>query len=127
MKKAGLGIFIILLSLSIKAQNKISASINSSCVSQPANLAVPSGKVVSGFVLKILEAGNNCYSGASFSNKGFAIKGANGNVVYRYTQDKNGKITERGGKLSTLKLRAGTYTFWVDGGKGAQLVLSYRI
>jgi hypothetical protein len=127
MKKIGLVVFIIFLGFSLKAQNKISASVNSSCVSKPANLAVPSGKIATDFILNILEAGNNCYSGAVFSNKGFVIKDANGNVVYRYTQDKNGKISERGSKLSTLKLRTGSYTIWVDGGKGAQLVLSYRI
>ena len=127
MKKIGFVIFLVFLCLSLKAQQKVNASINPSCVSQPANLSVPSGKIASDFVLNTLVAGNNCYSGVAFSTKGFVIKTSNGNVVYRYIEDKNGKITERGGKLSTLKLGAGSYIVWVDGGKGAQMVLSYRI
>ena len=127
MKKIGLVIFIVFLGFSLKAQHKVNASINSSCVSQPANLSVPSGKVASAFVMNTLVAGNNCYSGAAFTNKGFVIKAANGNIVYRYTRDGNGKVQESGAKLSTLKLGAGSYTVWVDGGRGARLVLSYRI
>jgi len=126
MKKIGLVIFIVFLGFSLKAQHKVDASINSSCVSQPANLSVPSGKTASGFVINTLVAGNNCYSGAAFANKGFVIKASNGNIVYRYTRDGNGKVQESV-KLSTLKLGAGSYTVWVDGGRGARLVLNYRI
>ncbi|RLD37783.1 MAG: hypothetical protein DRI74_05775 [Bacteroidetes bacterium] len=127
MKKVVLVILIVFLGFTVQAQHKINASINSSCVSQPANLVVPSGKTASAFAINTLVAGNNCYSGAAFTNKGFVIKAANGNIVYRYNRDGNGKVQESGAKLSSLKLGAGNYTVWVDGGIGAQLVLSYRI
>lgn len=127
MKKMGFILLIVFLSASVKAQQVVRASISTSCVSQPATIAVPSGKIASGFVLKTLVSGNNCYSGASFANKGFVIKSSNGAVVYSYNRDANGKVQESGGALATLKLSAGTYTVWVDGGKGAQLILSYRI
>lgn len=127
MKKIGFIILLFFIGFTVQAQNTVSASINSSCVAQPANIAVASGKAASAFVIKTLTAGNNCYSGAAFASKGFVIKAANGNVVYRYTRDANGKVQESGGKLASLKLSAGNYTIWVDGGKGASLVLNYRI
>jgi hypothetical protein len=126
MKKIGLVVFIIFLAFSLKAQ-QATAKINSSCASQPASLSVPSGKVAANFSIKTLVAGNNCYTGAAFSNKGFVIKASNGNIIYRYTRDSNGRVQENGGKLASLRLNSGTYTVWVDGGRGAVLVLNYRL
>ncbi len=126
MKKFGLVVLIILLAFSLKAQ-QATARINSSCVSQPASLSVPSGKTAVSFAIKTLVAGNNCYTAAAFRNKGFVIKASNGNVIYRYTRDSNGHVQENGGKLASLRLNSGTYTVWVDGGRGAVLVLNYRI
>ena len=126
MKKLGILILISLFGLNLKAQ-QTTANINSSCVSQPATLSVPSGKTAANFSIKTLVSGNNCYTGAAFSNKGFVIKASNGNVVYRYTRDSNGRIQESGGKLASLRLNPGTYTIWVNGGRGAVMVLNYSI
>lgn len=127
MKKLGLLLLFAFFGFGVQAQKTIHASINSACTAQPAGLAVLSGKVATGFTIKVLTAGNNCYSGVAFANKGFLIKAANGNVVYQYVKDAKGNVQETGGKLATLKLKSGNYYIWVDGGKGAELVLNYRI
>lgn len=126
MKKIGLIILIAFLGITVQAQQKAYASIDTKCIQQPATLVI-GNSAATGFSISTLTAGNNCYNGSPFRNTGFVIKAANGVVVYQYQRDEKGKVTESGGTLSTLVLGGGTYTVWVDGGKGASLVLNYRI
>lgn len=127
MKRISLVLFVVFLAATVQAQQKVYSSISASCDAKPATLNVPSGKIASGFTLQTLVSGNNCYNGAAIRDKGFVIKSANGKVLFRYTVDANGRVQESGGKLATLRLSPGSYTFWVDGGRGAQLILNYRI
>jgi len=113
--------------LGVSAQNYSEASIDNNCNSKPATLSIPQGKTASGFVMQSLVSGNNCQSGAHFIERGFIIKNSSGNQVFRYTINAKGQVYEPNGKLSQLKLSAGIYYVYVDGGRGAYLKLKYNL
>ena len=106
---------------------QVSAIIDSKCNSVPATINVPNGKTAAGFSFTALVAGNNCYNGSRFTDRGFVVKNANGNVVFRYTINKNGQVYEPNGALNQFQLGAGIYYVHVDGGNGARLDLKYQL
>ena len=127
MKKNLFLTIVVLFSLGVSAQNYSEASIDNNCNSKPATLTILQGRVASGFTLESLMAGNNCYSGARFTDRGFLIKDSSGNQVFRYTINAQGQVYQPKGNLSQLKLNAGIYYVYVDGGRGAYLKLKYNM
>lgn len=121
-------LFSVGLFFSAQAQDAISeASIDNSCHVKPATIHIVSGQVAKSFQLVSLISGNNCYSGAKFTKKGFFIKTASGDIVFKYSIDKNGELYQPNGKLNDLELGPGIYYLYVDGGKGAYIKLKYQI
>ncbi|NOR88014.1 MAG: hypothetical protein GQ527_10425 [Bacteroidales bacterium] len=127
MKKLLSLTLILFLSLGLNAQNSfIEASIDNSCNTKPATLNIANGKTASGFAIESLTAGNNCHSGARFTDIGFVIKKSSGDLVFKYTKN-NGTVYQPNGDLSQLKLGAGIYYIYVDGGRGAYLKLKFNL
>lgn len=119
---------ILLFSLGLYAQSaKVSASIDHKCNTVPASIRVPNETIAEGFTIEILLAGNNCYDGSEFSDRGFIIKNANGDIVYRYHINKKDEVSTPDGPLKDLRLNTGIYYVHVDGGNGAKLELSYHL
>lgn len=113
--------------ISIFGQNSSAyASVDRNCVSQPATINISAGQTASGFVISSLSAGNNCHSGARFTDKGFVIKKSSGDIVFKYNVNAKGQIYQPNGNISQLKLGAGIYYVYVDGGNGASLQLKYN-
>ncbi|NPD84881.1 hypothetical protein HNS38_08940 [Lentimicrobium sp. L6] len=120
-------ICVLILSFNGFAQNEfLEASIDNSCNVKPAQINIPSGKTASSFQLISLIAGNNCYSGAKFTEKGFLIKNASGDMIYRYQINEEGQIYEPNGSLKDFKLSSGIYYLYVDGGTGAYVKLKFH-
>lgn len=120
-------IFVLIFSLAGYAQNEVlEASIDNSCNVQPAKLNIESGKTASSFNIVSLISGNNCYSGAKFTDKGFVIKNTSGDIVFRYQMNQDGQVYEPNGRLKDFKLNSGIYYLYVDGGKGAYIKLKFN-
>ncbi len=127
MKNIIVFIFVMAIPYSGFSQNEIlEASIDNTCNVKPAKINVPNGKTASSFVVASLISGNNCYSGAKFTDKGFVIKNSAGDVVYRYQINKDGQVFEPNGALKEFKLSSGIYQLYVDGGKGAYVKLKFH-
>jgi len=127
MKKLLSTSLILFFALGVLAQNSTAyATIDKNCNSQAATIKITNGQSASGFVIETLIAGNNCHSGARFTQKGFVIKNSSGNLVFKYQVDSNGQIYTPNGQLSKLTLGAGIYYVYVDGGHGAILQLKYN-
>ena len=128
MKKLLSIAFFMFLSMSIYSQNSsVYASIDRNCNSAPATLNIANGHTASGFIIASLEAGNNCHSGARFTDKGFVIKNSSGNIVFQYTINSKGQKHQPYGEISKLTLGAGIYYVYVDGGNGASLQLKFNM
>lgn len=127
MKSIIVFMFVMAISITGISQNEfLEASIDNNCNVKPAQINIQSGKTASSFQLTSLIAGNNCYSGAKFTEKGFVIKTAAGDLVYRYQINKDGQVFEPNGILKELKLNPGIYYLYVDGGKGAYVKLKFH-
>lgn len=128
MKKLLILALFMFFASNIYTQNaSLEASIDGSCNSKPATLNISKGQSASAFVLQSLSSGNNCYNGARFTDKGYVIKNSAGDVIFKYSIDVNGKIYQPNGDLSQLKLNAGIYHIYVDGGSGAYLKLNFQL
>lgn len=127
MKSIFVFMFVLVYSFIGLAQNEVlEASIDNSCNVKPAQLNVASGRTAQSFIIASLISGNNCYSGAKFTDKGFVIKNASGDVVFRYQINEEGQIYEAYGRLKDFKLDSGIYYLYVDGGKGAYVKLKFN-
>jgi hypothetical protein len=132
MLVACVAILVILLVGAGQAES-IEAAIDNGCYPNPGTLTVPAGQTATNFVLQVLSAGVNCYTGAAIDDKGWfiAIGDANGARVYEYSynvdQYGNGKKEEPYGPLSALSLNQGDYVIYVDGGKGAHVLADYDL
>lgn len=119
---------LLLFSAGLFAQaGQVTATIDRNCNSIPAKLNIPSGKTAVNFSMETLNAGNNCYNGSKFEDRGFVIKNSNGDIVFKYTINKKGETYEPNGSLSSFNLGAGIYYIHVDGGNGARLDLKYNL
>jgi len=128
MKKLFSLILLLFFITSLYSQNStVTAKIDGDCNSQPATISIANGHSASGFTIISLASGNNCNSGAKFTDKGFVIKNSSGNIVYKYNVNAKGIIYIPNGELSKLKLGAGIYYIYVDGGSGASLTLNFRM
>jgi hypothetical protein len=105
----------------------VTAQITNQCSPKNGVIVVPAGKTASGFVLEGLGNGVKCRGGGASDHKGWGIKTTNERRVYRWSQFKSNKPSETGGPLNTLRLPAGTYTVFVDGGKGAMVKVRFNI
>lgn len=127
MKSIIVFIFVMAISFTGLAQNEsFEASIDNSCHVKPAKINIASGKTAISFQLISLISGNNCYSGAKFTDKGFVIKNTSGDLVFRYQINQDGQVFEPNGKLKEFKLNSGIYYLYVDGGKGAYVKLKFH-
>ena len=127
MKNMIVFICVLILSFNGSAQNEFfEASIDNSCNVQPAKINIESGKTASSFNIVSLISGNNCYSGAKFTDKGFVIKNTSGDIVFRYQMNQNGQVYEPNGRLKDFKLNSGIYYLYVDGGTGAYVKLKFH-
>lgn len=122
-------LFTLFLSFSIglSAQSKVTASIDRNCNSVPAKINIANGNTASNFSMGTLQAGKNCYNGSQFQDKGFVIKNASGNIVYKYQMNSKGEVYAPNGQLNQLTLSPGIYYVHVDGGNGARLELNFYI
>ena len=133
MKKFFGLMFLAVLALSLSwvgfswAQNVATAQITNSCVPQNGTLVVPAGKTASGFRVEGLGNGYKCRGAGSPDSRGWGIKTASGSRVYSWSRFKSKKPYESGGPLSSLRLAAGTYYVYVDGGKGALVKIAYTL
>jgi hypothetical protein len=128
MKNIFLLAFLILLTFTGIAQNQfLEASIDNKCNAVPGVLKIDNGKTVFEISIKNLTSGNNCYNGAKFVNRGFNIKNSAGDIIYKYSIDKNGTLYQPQGDINKLQLGMGIYHVYVDGGRGAYLRINYRI
>lgn len=127
MKSIIVFIFVMAISFTGFTQNEFfEASIDNNCNVKPAQINIPSGKTASSFQVTSLIAGNNCYSGAKFTEKGFVIKNTSGDLVFRYQINEEGQTYEPNGRLKDFKLNSGIYFLYVDGGKGAYVKLKFH-
>ncbi len=128
MKKLLSFTLFMFFALSIFSQNSsIYATIDANCTSKPATINVEQGRTATGFVIGSLAAGNNCHSGARFTDRGFVIKTSSGDIVYKYHIDANGHASSPNGDIGKLSLSAGIYYVYVDGGNGASLQLKFNL
>ena len=103
------------------------AQITNQCSPKNGVIVVPAGKTASGFVLEGLGNGVKCRGAGAPDLKGWGIKSTDQRKVYHWSRFKSNKPSETGGPLNMLRLPAGTYTVFVDGGKGALVKVLFNI
>ncbi|MBN2797590.1 MAG: hypothetical protein JXX28_00425 [Deltaproteobacteria bacterium] len=99
------------------------ATIGAGCAPQNGALVVPAGKTATSFQLSALSHGTSC-GVTPIDYDGWGLKNG-GATVYSYSR-RGGSVAESA-PLSTLTLPAGTYTVYVDGGQGAQVVVTFAL
>lgn len=107
----------------------VDASVSTDkCYPSHGSITVPAGSTASGFTIVHLVAGNSCASGAPIEESGFSIQDARGNHLYDYRWAPGmQQPAERPAKLAAFKLGPGSYTLWVNGGRGANVLLRYTL
>lgn len=119
MPRIALALAALLFALPAWAESA-TARIGSKCVPENGTIVVPAGKTARNFRVTSLSHGTTCgvtaidYTGWGITNK------------YRYFKPASGSVTDSPA-LSTLTLGPGTYSLYVDGGSGAQVVIQYDL
>ena len=106
--------------------DQVVAKISYQCSLQNGYITVPAGKTAVGFKVIGLSNGTKCRGGGSPNCKGWGIKTTNYKRIYNWSQCRNSKPYESK-PLSQLTLGQGKYLVYVDGGKGANVTVSYTI
>lgn len=128
MKNLFLLAFFILSTFTGMAQDHfVEASIDNNCNVVPGVIKIDHNKIAYEISVKSMTSGNNCYNGAKFINRGFTIKNSAGDLIFKYSIDKNGTVFQPQGAINKLQLGVGIYHVYVDGGQGAYLRINYRI
>jgi len=103
----------------------INASIDYKCNPRNMRFRIAQGLIAKNFNIVNVVSGVKCFIGGVIENKGFNLFGTGLN--YKWSRFKNNSPTEKGGRISTLTLGAGTYTLSVDGGEGAYVELKFEV
>jgi hypothetical protein len=114
------------ISPAIAAKREIRSRVNAKCDLESRDFTIAAGTVATDFEVQDLQGGVNCGTGMSIECKGWGIKTAAGRTVYRYERCPNRQANEEGGRLANLRLQPGEYTIYVDGGRGAYVVVTFN-
>lgn len=107
------------------SRREIRSRVNSKCILESNDFTVAAGSVATGFSVDALEAGVNCGTGAAIDCRGWGIKQGE-RTVYRYEKCTAGQKHEEPVSLPNLRLQPGEYTIYVDGGRGAYVVVTFN-
>lgn len=107
------------------SRREIRSRVNQKCSLESNDFTVAAGSVATAFSVDALEAGYNCGTGAAIDCKGWGIKQGE-RTVYRYEKCTTGQKYEEPVSLSNLRLQPGEYTIYVDGGRGAYVVVTFN-
>jgi hypothetical protein len=111
--------------------SSVSASVDvAKCVPVPGTITVPAGSTATGFAIVQLLAGNSCATGAPIQETGFSIQDLRSKHLFDYSWTPGTPPPFSAVQAVTLKaltLGPGTYQVWVNGGRGANVLLSYSL
>jgi len=103
------------------------AAVDSNCNPRITQFSISQDFLATQFNMVSLTGGTDCTLGRPVDEKGFSIQNQAGTEVYKWSQYQDTTPLQPLGPLNVLSLSSGTYTLQLNGGREAQVILSFNI
>ncbi len=102
------------------------ATVDSECNPRTTQFSIGQDFLAVQFIMVSFKGGTDCPPERPVYEKGFTIQNQSGAEVYNWTQNQDNPPIQSLGPLNVLSLSSGTYSLHVNGGRDAQVILSFN-